>query len=88
MNLPAPGEEGLLSQPLGIRLGLTGLILVLLGGLYASALHMAHHYENRDERPGLTLDDLEGAVELQPRFLGVVHHEIHDAVHQRVAEPF
>ncbi len=61
MNLPAPGEEGLLSQPLGIRLGLTGLILVLLGGLYASALHMAHHYDNRDERPGLTLDDLEGA---------------------------
>lgn len=47
--------------PLSVRLGISGLVLVLLGGLAASAMHILWHYENRDERPGMSLDDLEGA---------------------------
>jgi hypothetical protein len=43
------------------RLGLSCLVLVLLGGLAASATHLWQHHEMRDERPGLTLDDLTGA---------------------------
>ena len=43
------------------RLGLTCLVLVLLGGLVAAATHLWQHHEMRDERPGLTLDDLTGA---------------------------
>lgn len=40
------------------RFGLTCLLLVLSGGLIASAVHLVWHYENRDERPGLTVDDI------------------------------
>lgn len=47
--------------PFGARAGLSAMVLVLLGGLLASLAHLHGHYENRDERPGLTLDDLEGA---------------------------
>ncbi len=43
------------------RLGLSLLVLVLLGGIAASATHLVVHHEKRDERPGLTLDDLTGA---------------------------
>jgi len=53
--------NGLHTQPIGIRLGLTGLVLVLLGGLAASASHLVNHYANRDERPEFTLDDIKGA---------------------------
>ena len=49
------------------------------------AKEVADDFHPIHQRP---FDDLERSVELQPRFLGVVHHEIHDAVHQRVAEPF
>jgi hypothetical protein len=48
-----------LSGPL--RIGLTGVLLVLLGGLAASVAHLAGHHENRDGRPGVSLDDLEAA---------------------------
>ncbi len=49
------------TQQIGIRIGLTALVLVLLGGLAASAAHLVNHYANRDERPELTLDDIKGA---------------------------
>jgi hypothetical protein len=47
--------------PAGLRLGLTLLLLVNLGGFLASAAHTRTHHEGRDERPGLSLDDLRGA---------------------------
>lgn len=40
------------------RLGLSALILVFFIGFSASGAHMWFKYENRDERPGLTLDDV------------------------------
>lgn len=43
------------------RLGLTGLLVVMLGGMVSSFLHLVEHHENRDERPGLTMDDVRGA---------------------------
>lgn len=49
------------SLPLPFRLGLLCLVLVLAGGLLVSAEHLHKHHENRDGRPGLTLDDLVGA---------------------------
>jgi mono/diheme cytochrome c family protein len=47
--------------PVSVRLGLSGLLVSLLMGLAASAMHLYWHYENRDERPGLTRDDITGA---------------------------
>lgn len=48
------------SLPLPFRLGLACLVLVLLYGLAVSSAHLFLHHENRDSRPGLTLDDLTG----------------------------
>ena len=42
------------------RLGLTVLVLTLLGGLMVSGIYMAMHHENRDEQPGLTMNDVRG----------------------------
>lgn len=44
-----------------VRFGLTCLLLVMLGGMIASAAHMHMHHSVRDEQPGLTMDDLRGA---------------------------
>jgi hypothetical protein len=44
-----------------VRVGLTCLVLTALAGLAASAHHIVAHYEGRDERPGLSLDDIRGA---------------------------
>jgi hypothetical protein len=44
-----------------VRFGLTCLLLVMLGGMIASAAHMHLHHSVRDEQPGLTMDDLRGA---------------------------
>lgn len=43
------------------RLGLTGLILILLGGLFASVAFIYEHYRNRDQQPRLTVTDIKGA---------------------------
>lgn len=43
------------------RLGVAAGVLVLLGGLGASLVHLEGQLSGRDERPGLSLDDLRGA---------------------------
>ena len=43
------------------RLGMTCILLVLLGGLATSASQIYLHHQNRDEKPGLSLDDFRGA---------------------------
>ncbi|MCC6681336.1 MAG: hypothetical protein IT445_10595 [Phycisphaeraceae bacterium] len=48
------------SQGLGARIGLSLIVLSLLGGLGISGWYMALHHENRDERPGLTMTDIVG----------------------------
>ena len=56
------GEPDKLNQLHALtRLGLTCMLLVMIGGFAASAGHMRHHHENRDERPGFTIDDVRGA---------------------------
>ncbi|MFT4540233.1 MAG: hypothetical protein ACI841_000129 [Planctomycetota bacterium] len=44
----------------GVRLGITLLLLVNLGGFVASAAHTSTHHSGRDEREGLSIDDLTG----------------------------
>jgi hypothetical protein len=56
----APPPFVLSSLPRPFRGGLACLVLVLLYGLGVSAAHLFLHHENRDSRPGLTLDDLTG----------------------------
>lgn len=43
------------------RFGLTMLMLVVLGGLAASATHLLWHHENRDDQKGVSYDDIAGA---------------------------
>jgi hypothetical protein len=40
------------------RLGVAAFVLVAIGGAAASGLYLYMHHEERDERPGLTLDDV------------------------------
>ncbi|MCB9897911.1 MAG: hypothetical protein H6825_07905 [Planctomycetes bacterium] len=47
--------------PLATRVGTTCLLLVVCGGLVASAFHLREHHAGRDERPGFSLDDVRGA---------------------------
>jgi hypothetical protein len=47
--------------PLGMRVGLCALSVVLLIGLGASMTHLIWHHEMRDERSGMTYDDVRGA---------------------------
>lgn len=42
------------------RFGLICVVLTLLGGTMAAGLHLYLHQENRDEKPGLTIDDVRG----------------------------
>ncbi len=58
---PATNWPRLCDLPGLARLGIACLMLVVLGGLCVSAWHLHDHYENRDETPGLTMNDLKGA---------------------------
>jgi len=49
------------SLPYSFRLGIAALVLTLLGGYIVSGLHLRWHYDNRDETPGLTINDIVGA---------------------------
>ncbi|MDF1808520.1 MAG: hypothetical protein P1U42_02390 [Phycisphaerales bacterium] len=49
------------SLPYLFRLGIASLIITLLGGYVVSGLHLRWHYDNRDETPGLTMNDIIGA---------------------------
>ena len=44
-----------------VRLGLTGIVLSLLLGVWASLEHLQDHHHNRDGEPGVSMDDLVGA---------------------------
>ncbi|MGD9690781.1 MAG: hypothetical protein AB7K52_14475 [Phycisphaerales bacterium] len=58
-----PGTTGVLLRNLSLpgKLGVAGLLLVFGIGLLASLKHIETHYQNRDERPGLTRDDITAA---------------------------
>ncbi|HZW06813.1 MAG TPA: hypothetical protein VFF65_06790 [Phycisphaerales bacterium] len=45
----------------GYRIGLTGVLACLAVGQLAGLAHMRTHYDKRDDRPGLTVDDLKSA---------------------------
>jgi len=47
--------------PLFAKIGLTGILMTFGGGLFASFLTLQSHYENRDERRGLSKDDITAA---------------------------
>ncbi len=47
--------------PASVRAGLSCALLVILGGFAASWAHLTLHLSNRDERPGLSVDDFRGA---------------------------
>ena len=49
------------SLPVFARLGLTGLMVVLMLGMGASAAHLFFHDKNRDESPEFTMDDVRAA---------------------------
>ena len=55
------GAYGLRALPSLVRLGLTGVVLTLLLGVWASLQHVRDHHQSRDESKGLSLDDLVGA---------------------------
>jgi hypothetical protein len=61
MSDTPPPRFRLCDLSIAAKLGITFLALVLLGGLYASAMHIKLHYENRDEAPGVSMNDLKGA---------------------------
>lgn len=47
-------------SPLG-KLGVVGLLIVLIGGVAASIGHMVEHHGKRDGEPGMTMTDVIGA---------------------------
>ncbi|MCR9075358.1 MAG: hypothetical protein NXI07_04895 [bacterium] len=49
------------SLPYSFRVGIALLVITLLGGYIVSGLHLKWHYDNRDEEPGLTMNDIIGA---------------------------
>lgn len=57
----APNWPRLCDLPALARLGIACLMFVVLGGLGVSAWHLHDHYQNRDETPGLSMNDLKGA---------------------------
>jgi len=55
------GAFRLRALPALVRLGLTGVVLTLLLGVWASLEHVRDHHESRDQTKGLSIDDLVGA---------------------------
>jgi len=49
------------SLPYSFRAGIALLTITLVGGYFVSGLFLRWHYENRDEKPGLTMNDFVGA---------------------------
>lgn len=45
----------------GARLAITMFVIVFAIGLGASAYHLQEHHQNRDEQPGVSLEDITGA---------------------------
>lgn len=43
------------------RIGLSLLVIVMLGGLVSSGLYMRQHYDRRDRVEGFSMDDIRGA---------------------------
>jgi hypothetical protein len=60
MPLENPSRPALLLRNLGLlaRLGVASLVIAMVGGTTASGIFLYIHHQNRDERPGLTLDDV------------------------------
>lgn len=56
-----PSPFVLRSLPYSFRVGIALLVVTLLGGYIVSGLHLSWHYDNRDEVPGLTMNDIIGA---------------------------
>lgn len=55
------GQPFMLSSlPGAMRLAVACVCIVLLGGMATSLQHLVWHHENRDERPGLSVDDVRG----------------------------
>ncbi len=62
MSTPWDQSRGLLrGLPALVRLGLSAMLITMLLGMVTSGMVLHHHYQNRDERPGLTLDDITAA---------------------------
>lgn len=49
------------SLPYSFRMGIALLMVTLIGGYVVSGLFLSWHYDNRDEEPGLTMNDFIGA---------------------------
>jgi len=47
--------------PAAARLGILAITAVLGGGFLSSGWYLYYHYEKRDEKPGLTIDDIKAA---------------------------
>jgi len=58
-----------------LRVGLSVAVFAMLAGYGVAGYYLKQHYENRDEQPGLTLTDIEGAykgAEVPPPMMGAL----------------
>src|SRR4051794_17679094 len=60
-NMPSRSLPRICDFGVAARIGIACLCLVVLGGLAASFQHIVNQNENRDEQPGLSMEDLKGA---------------------------
>jgi hypothetical protein len=56
-----PSLPRLRRLPADVKIGLTALLITMLIGMGASMLHLYWHYERRDDRAGLSRDDIASA---------------------------
>jgi len=57
---------------LSLRIAVSCLILILGGGYVAAVNYMFLHYEKKDERPGLSMDDIAGSFHGVTRPAGLI----------------